>query len=57
VDRMRVAAGAGWGVVLLAGSVVVGVLSAEAVVRAHDWTQGRPLFGDAPFLVRDPELG
>jgi len=54
---MHVAARAGWGVALLAGSVALGVLWAEATLRAYDWTQGRPLVGDAPFLVRDSELG
>ena len=54
---MHGAARAGWGITMLAGSVAFGALSAEAIVRAYDWTQGRPLFGAAPFVVRDPELG
>jgi len=54
---MHVAARVGWGVALLAGSVALGVLLAEAAVRAYHWTQGRPPFGDPPFLVRDAELG
>ena len=54
---MHVAARGGWGVALLAGSFACGVLLAEGALRAYHWTQGRPPFGDAPFLVRDAELG
>ena len=54
---MRVAARVGCSVALLAGSIACAVLLAEATVRAYHWTQGRPLSGDAPFLVRDAELG
>jgi lysophospholipase L1-like esterase len=54
---MLVAARAGWCAALLGGSVVLGLLLAEATVRAYDWSQGHPLLGDAPFLVSDPELG
>lgn len=54
---MQVAARVGWGVVLVAGSVGLAVVMAEAAVRLHHWTQGRPLLADAPFLVQDPRLG
>jgi hypothetical protein len=54
---MHAAARIGSVVALLAVSVAVGILLAEATVRAYQWTEGRPLLGDAPFLVRDPELG
>jgi hypothetical protein len=54
---MHVVARAGLVITLVAASVAFGVLLAETTVRAVQWTQGRPWLGDAPFLVRDPELG
>ena len=54
---MHVVARAGLHIAVVAGSVAFGVLLAEATVRAYHWTEGRPVLGDAAFLVRDPELG
>jgi GDSL-like Lipase/Acylhydrolase family len=54
---MHVVARIGSGAALMAASLAVAVLLAEAALRIYHWTEGRPLFDDAPFLVQDARLG
>ena len=54
---MHVVARIGSGAALMAASLAVAVLLAEAAVRIYHRTEGRPLFGDAPFLIQDARLG
>jgi lysophospholipase L1-like esterase len=42
---------------LVALSVACAIGALEVGVRWHHWSEGRPFLADAPFLVRDPELG
>jgi hypothetical protein len=54
---MHVVARIGSGAALMAASLAVAVLMAEAALRIYHRTEGRPLVDDAPFLVQDARLG